>query len=151
MTLWVALLTLLGLLGLLVGGTWLAIRLVKKYTAEKLPAIPDQILTDFSEVERRYKEANGSKTHQQILWEYARERDQRTGSSDSGRQPSPGTKGSVSTSPASDGDIQTVRSFIRGQDIPVRATDTTGSNQREPEQPDHKTSRKPKIDWSDFG
>lgn len=36
-------------------------------------SIPESVVTDFEEAERRYKEANGRKTHQDILWDLARE------------------------------------------------------------------------------
>jgi membrane protein implicated in regulation of membrane protease activity len=41
---------------------------------KKKKQIPQEILDEFNELERRFKEHNGQVSHQEILWEFYKER-----------------------------------------------------------------------------
>ena len=47
--------------------TYLIVRMIKK--KRKKNEVPEDILKQFEELERRLKDSNGTKTGQQVLWE----------------------------------------------------------------------------------
>jgi hypothetical protein len=58
---------------------WILLRMYKKHKikVKKESQIPQEVLDDFQELERRIKQSDGRQTAQEIIWQYTREREQR--------------------------------------------------------------------------
>ena len=100
--------------------------------------IPQEVLDDLDELERRLKESNGNKTPQEIFWNYTRERSER-GTREQGRRDHPGFREPDITNDKSTEDIRRDREPERRESIQVQSNSDTTKKQRES-----------KTDWANF-
>ncbi len=145
---------------------WIAIRWIKKFRykfkikKQNANIIPQDVLNDFEELERRIKTSRGNQTPEQIMWEYAKERNTREvnlngnkitdavstqtsgdsrGSSIEQRKRYPGLREASTRVQQSNEVVRGDGKLFRGEGIQVQ-----------PNRNNTKDKRKPKIDWTNF-
>lgn len=114
---------------------------------KQVSEIPPEILEQFNEVQRRYKEANGTKTAYEVLWEVTRERGDGTKPTSTGRLQTIARDGNtIGFSKPQAADLARDREPERRFNLPLRTVDETTTVNRD--QP--KDKRKSKIDWDNI-
>ena len=124
---------------------WFLLRVIKKRKKEKqtIAGIPDDILSDFVEAEKRIKGGEADGNPYQILWEVARERNRNfqeaRPDTTTGQIQSPGVGETIDNSKPTDGNLQGDREPEQGRSIQIQSDIEHA-----------KDKRNPKRNWAKF-